>query len=81
MSCIIEIKTMFPLRKTFLGDSITMQDINRKLIAILSADVKDYSRLMGEDKVSTLKTLLAYFQIITRIVQRHRGRVVPASLS
>src|SRR5271157_1440939 len=53
-----------------------MQDINRKLIAILSADVKGYSRLMGEDEVATLKTLSAYFQAITDLVQRHKGRVV-----
>jgi adenylate cyclase len=53
-----------------------MQDINRKLIAILSADVKGYSRLMGDDEVATLKTLTAYFQAITDLVQRHKGRVV-----
>ena len=31
--------------------------IRRKLIAILSADVKGYSRLMGEDEVETVRTL------------------------
>jgi adenylate cyclase len=29
----------------------------RKLAAILSADVKGYSRLMGEDEAATVKTL------------------------
>ena len=32
----------------------------RKLTAILSADVKGYSRLMGEDDVATVRTLTAY---------------------
>jgi len=32
----------------------------RKLAAILSADVKGYSRLMGEDEVGTLLILNAY---------------------
>jgi hypothetical protein len=32
---------------------LTTQDINRKLAAILSADVKGYSRLMGEDEKGT----------------------------
>lgn len=29
----------------------------RKLTAILSADVKGYSRLMGEDELATVETL------------------------
>ncbi|MHC4458331.1 MAG: hypothetical protein ACYS0I_14840 [Planctomycetota bacterium] len=29
----------------------------RKLTAILSADVKDYSRLMGEDEAATVQTI------------------------
>jgi hypothetical protein len=31
--------------------------MERKLTAILSADVKGYSRLMGEDEVATIHTL------------------------
>ncbi len=34
--------------------------IDRRLTAILSADVKGYSRLMGEDEVATIRTLTAY---------------------
>ena len=49
---------------------------NRKLCAILSADVKGYSRLMGEDEVATVKTLQNYQGVIAGIVQEHRGRVV-----
>ena len=29
---------------------MTAQEVKRKLVAILSADVKGYSRLMGEDE-------------------------------
>ena len=34
-----------------------MKGFKRKLTAILSADVKGYSRLMGEDEVETIRTL------------------------
>jgi adenylate cyclase len=50
--------------------------MERKLTAILSADVKGYSRLMGEDEEATIHTLTAYRQIITSLIQQHRGRVV-----
>src|SRR5437867_8502506 len=53
--------------------------IERKLAAILSADVKGYSRLMGEDEVATIRTLTAYQEVMTTFIQQHRGRVVDAS--
>jgi adenylate cyclase len=34
--------------------------VKRKLAAILAADVKGYSRLMGEDEEGTLHTLNTY---------------------
>ncbi len=34
--------------------------MERKLAAILSADVAGYSRLMGEDEEATIRTLTAY---------------------
>lgn len=52
------------------------QDFKRKLTAILSADVKGYSRLMGEDEEATVRTITAYRNVITKVVQKHRGRVV-----
>ena len=52
------------------------QDFRRKLTAILSADVKGYSRLMGEDEESTIRTITVYREVIAAIVQKHRGRVV-----
>ena len=48
----------------------------RKLAAILSADVKDYSRLMGDDEDATVITLTAYREMMTTLVKKHQGRVV-----
>ena len=54
-------------------------EIKRKLTAILSADVKGYSRLMGEDEKWTVRTLNAYKEVITGLIQHHRGRVVDST--
>ena len=51
-------------------------DFKRKLTAILSADAKGYSRLMGDDEEATVSTIRAYREAIGSVVQRHRGRVV-----
>jgi adenylate cyclase len=50
--------------------------MERKLTAILSADVKGYSRLMGDDEEATIRTLTAYRAVMTTLIQQHRGRVV-----
>jgi class 3 adenylate cyclase len=50
--------------------------MERKLAAILHADVKGYSRLMGEDEETTLRTLTAYRDEMDAIIRQHRGRVV-----
>ena len=50
--------------------------MERKLTAILSADVKGYSRLMGEDEEATIRTLTAYRAVMTTCIQQQRGRVV-----
>jgi len=51
-------------------------DIERKLAAIMSADVKGYSRLMGEDEVATIRTLTRYRAVMATLIRQHRGRVV-----
>jgi adenylate cyclase len=48
----------------------------RKLTAILSADVQGYSRLMDDDEEATVRTLTAYRTAISDLVQQYRGRVV-----
>jgi adenylate cyclase len=54
------------------------QEIKRKLTAILSADVKGYGRLMGEDEKGTVRTLNAYKEVLTDLIRHHDGRVVDA---
>jgi adenylate cyclase len=48
----------------------------RKLAAVLHADVKGYSRLMGEDEEATVRALASSREEMARLVQVHRGRVV-----
>lgn len=48
----------------------------RKLAAILYADVAGYSRLTGEDEDATHRRLSEYLDLISTIVERHRGRVM-----
>jgi len=55
---------------------MTAESINRKLTAILSADAKGYSRLMGEDEVGTVQLLKEYREIMAQLIHQHRGRVV-----
>jgi adenylate cyclase len=55
---------------------MTAQEVKRKLAAILSADVKGYSRLMGEDEEWTVRTLKVYKEVMGNLIQQHRGRVV-----
>src|SRR5512136_2312889 len=52
------------------------QEVKRKLTAILNADVKGYSRLIGEDEKGTVRTLNAYMDLMTGLIRQHRGRVV-----
>ena len=49
---------------------------NRKLAAILSADVKDYSRLMSLDDAQTVTTLKTHREIIGRLCVSYSGRVI-----
>jgi TolB-like protein/class 3 adenylate cyclase len=59
------------------GDiDMATEDFKRKLTAILSADVKGYSRLMGEDEEATVRTITAHRKVITSVIQKYRGRVV-----
>ncbi len=57
---------------------MTQESYKRKLAAILSADVKGYSRLMGEDEKGTLRTLNVYKEMMSDLIQHHHGRVVDA---
>ena len=50
--------------------------VQRQLKAIFSADVKGYSRLMGDDDESTVNTITGYRKIIAELIEKHQGRVV-----
>src|ERR1700746_3427919 len=50
--------------------------VERKLTAILCADVYGYSRLMGGEEEATLVTLTAHRRIIDSLIAGHHGRFV-----
>src|SRR6202171_4790077 len=50
--------------------------MERKLAAILCADVHGYSRLMGEDEEATLRTLTSHRKLIDSQIEQHHGRFV-----
>lgn len=50
--------------------------VQRKLAAILSADVKDYSRLMEQDEIGTVAAIKAHRALFSKCVLEHGGRVV-----
>src|ERR1700674_2756610 len=59
-------------RTTYEGTSA-----NRRLIAILAADVAGYSRLMGSDEEGTLARLKAHRkEVIDPKIAEYRGRIV-----
>ena len=47
---------------------MAIQEAKRKLIAILSADVKGYSRLMSEDEAGTIRTLNTYKEMMANLI-------------
>ncbi len=51
--------------------------VDRRLAAILAADVANYSRLMGVDEEGTLRQLKAHRkELIDPRIAEHRGRIV-----
>jgi len=49
--------------------------VERKLVAILAADVEGYSRMMHEDEASTLATLSANRKICDDLIGQYNGRI------
>ena len=49
--------------------------LERKLVAILAADVEGYSRHMERDEAATLATLSAHRVIVDELVNSHHGRI------
>jgi class 3 adenylate cyclase len=61
------------------GKSLKEEGFKRKLAAILSTDVQEYSRLMNDDEDETISTLSNYREAMTTLIQKHRGRVVDST--
>jgi TolB-like protein/class 3 adenylate cyclase/cytochrome c-type biogenesis protein CcmH/NrfG len=49
--------------------------IERRLAAILAADIAGYSRLMAADEVATVATLKAHLAVVLPLVESHGGRI------
>jgi len=59
------------------GTRVARQGVERRLAAILSADVAGYSRLMSEDEAGTLATLKSHrAEFIDPEIANHGGRIV-----
>jgi len=52
--------------------------MERRLAAILSADVEGYSRLVEDDDEATVRTLTRYRDLMRESIEAHHGRVVDA---
>jgi hypothetical protein len=50
--------------------------VERRLAAILAADVAGYSRLMGLDEVGTAQVLREHRGVVDALVAKHGGRIV-----
>jgi adenylate cyclase len=55
---------------------MTPEGFKRKLTTIFSADVHGYSRLMGEDEDTTVRTITAYRDILAALIHDHGGNVI-----
>ena len=50
-------------------------DTERRLVAILAADVEGFSRLMGSDEVGTFRGLTERRAVLDALIASHRGRI------
>jgi TolB-like protein/class 3 adenylate cyclase len=57
----------------FMGAGPAM---NRRLAAILAADIAGYSRLMHEDETSTVRDLKAHQSVVLPLIAQHGGRII-----
>src|SRR6266480_3958934 len=58
------------------GGNLASDRVQRRLTAILAADVADYSRLMGLDEAGTARTLHEHRAAVDPIVAHYGGRIV-----
>ena len=55
---------------------LTPAEVQRRLAAILSADVEGYSRLMAGDEDATVQLVTAYREEVELLIRQHRGELV-----
>jgi TolB-like protein/class 3 adenylate cyclase len=59
------------------GGILTGERVERRLAAVLAADVAGYSRLMGADEIATLAALKAHRrEVVDPTIHQHNGRIV-----
>jgi adenylate cyclase len=65
------------LRPLFVEVGLSTERVERRLAAILAADVVGYSRLMGQDEAGTLQRLRTHrHDLIDPKIAEHKGRIV-----
>lgn len=69
--------TFFPAPEAKPVSSPT-KAVERKLAAILYADLKGYSRQIGEDEEATVQTLNAHRAVMNTWIQKHGGEIIGA---
>jgi TolB-like protein/class 3 adenylate cyclase len=66
-----------PTGKSRQRITMTNERVERRLAAILAADVASYSRLMGADEVGTLEALkVSRREVVDPAIAKHKGRIV-----
>lgn len=60
----------------FTRTHLAQDRLPRKLVVILYLDVAGYSRLTGEDEDATHRTLSEYLDLISSVIESHRGKVM-----
>jgi class 3 adenylate cyclase len=68
----------FPDHALAVSEEVVLADdrVERRLAAILSADVAGYSRLMDTDEVGTLRGLTERREVLDKLIADHRGCIV-----
>src|SRR6266446_3850288 len=62
------------------GCVVSSERVERRLAAVLAADVAGYSRLMGRDEEGTLADLKRFRKtLVDPAIATHRGRIVKTS--
>jgi class 3 adenylate cyclase/predicted ATPase len=69
-------RSAYNAQTSLSGKAVSSEQIERRLMAILMADVAGYSRLIGADDEGTFAQLNAYHtELIEPKIKEHRGRI------